>query len=248
MITPGQMSPPSGRHGSAVDRAHRWMERSSRALPWWPIGLAVVVGLGAVLLVAEVWESIASEGTVARLDRHLFSWFLDHRVGWLVSLSRLVTWLGDARVDAILVGLVVAVLATRRRYREAVLLAAVFSGTVILAAATKALTVRTRPALAHQTVAAVGSAFPSAHAAQALATFAALALVVTMLTPSRLLRAVAWGAAVIISLAVGLSRVYLGVHWPSDVCIGWLLAGTWLIMCSLVALQWRKPRGPAQRL
>lgn len=95
---------------------------------------------------------------------------------------------------------------------------------------------RPRPPLADQAARATGFAFPSGHAFTSTVSAGLLVLVVLRLRPSAARPAVA--AAAVFAVAVGVSRVYLGVHWPLDVLGSWLLAAGWLAAASL----WAVPR------
>lgn len=111
--------------------------------------------------------------------------------------------------------------------------AGVLAATVLLAWASsegsKALYGRARPDLVPHGVYVYSGSFPSGHSTLAAATFLTLAVLISSLEPRRRTKGVVYGLALTILAAVGVSRVYLGVHWPSDVLAGWCLGGTWAL-------------------
>ena len=102
------------------------------------------------------------------------------------------------------------------------------SGASLLSALAKDVIGRDRPPVDLRLQQPHSSSFPSTHSTQAAATYFALAIVVTVLSRSRPVRAVTWIAATLIVVLVGVSRVYLGMHWATDVLGGWLLGGVWV--------------------
>ena len=115
----------------------------------------------------------------------------------------------------------------RRRWVLAGLLVATWGGAIGVYTLTKHFVHRMRPPM-HIWLTDVGrtSSFPSGHATQSLATFLALVLAGAVIFPTA-----RWpGRAISLALAIGVgwSRVYLGVHWASDVAAGWLIAAAWL--------------------
>ena len=147
-----------------------------------------------------------------------------HRVGWISHVARTVTLFGNGLVVASVVVVSVVFFLVRRRFFDALFLGLSSAGTAVLVAVVKHLIDRPRPVATLRLVAATGAAFPSGHAAQSVACYGALAFVVVRSTRSRRARVQAVTAAAFVAFAIGASRVYLGVHWPSDVVSGWMIA------------------------
>jgi membrane-associated phospholipid phosphatase len=102
------------------------------------------------------------------------------------------------------------------------------AGGTVLTAVFKEVLGRPRPPLADAVAAADGYAFPSAHAAVAVAALGVLAYLGTARLRSWAGRVAAWAAAAVLAALVGISRVYLGVHWTTDVLGGWAFGACWL--------------------
>jgi undecaprenyl-diphosphatase len=138
------------------------------------------------------------------------------------------------------VGIAAAVVARRRRSWYPVLLAAVGLGVnQILVTVVKTVIARERPDPPGQLVAVNGFSFPSGHSAGSLVGFGVLAWLVCMTTGNRVVWATAWLSAALGTVAVGASRTYLGVHYPTDVLGGWALGLTWLAVLALAARVWQ---------
>ena len=147
----------------------------------------------------------------------------------VTETAKVLSTIGSTTV-LIPVTLVVAlVLVLRRLVPVAGFLVAAAVGGIELPVAVKAIVGRPRPPLAHRLVSAGSTSFPSGHAAQNAAILPALALAAIALGANR---RISLGLAVAGALLVGLSRVFLGVHYPSDVLAGWLLGAAWLVCCA----------------
>jgi undecaprenyl-diphosphatase len=111
--------------------------------------------------------------------------------------------------------------------------AAVMAGVVLAAwgssQATKALYGRPRPDLVPHEAYVYSASFPSGHSTMSTAAFLTLAMLIASLEPQRRSKALAYVLAGLVVAGVGFSRVYLGVHWPTDVLAGWCLGAAWAL-------------------
>jgi undecaprenyl-diphosphatase len=187
------------------------------------VAFTLTVALG--FLLERVWAADGSTG----FDSEITRWFVDHRTPTWNEAMRIVTWLGSGTVVIpVAVAVVVALLVSRRRWLAFFVVLAV-GGASLLSVLTKQVVGRERPPVGIQLQHPHGWAFPSGHSTQAAATYVALAIVVTVLSRSRVFRAVTWTVATLVVLIVGVSRVSLGVHWATDVLGGWLLGSVWVV-------------------
>ncbi|WP_156677894.1 phosphatase PAP2 family protein [Sphingomonas profundi] len=147
----------------------------------------------------------------------------------LVAFVQMVTWLGNATTRIAVAALVALWLLMARDLRRALVLGGVVAGGMILNTACKLIVLRPRPDLLARLDHVTTSSFPSGHAANATILYVALA----WLAPERH-RSAALAAALVLAAAIGLSRIALAVHWPSDVAAGWCLGLAW-------AIAWRRP-------
>lgn len=190
-----------------------------------------VTGVCALTTVVLLRFAIDGDGPVVRADRRILAWVVEHRVTWVDAAMRAVTTLGDVRV-VLLVGIVaVAILATAARRRDlAVVLVMSSAGTWCLVNVTKRLVERPRPPEVLRLVMARGWSFPSGHAGQAAAMYLAVGLLSCIAARGHRFRWVLLGAATSLAVLIGISRIYLGVHWTSDVVAGWALGVWWFLV------------------
>lgn len=126
---------------------------------------------------------------------------------------------------------------------QAVRFCLVVAGGRIAVEIVKQLVARARPPIAEQAVAVHSFSFPSSHAANATITYVALAFFLTHFPPHRHWRPALLALAAVLALAIGMSRVWLGVHWPIDVLAGWLFGIGWLALASAVPVPARFRNG-----
>ena len=164
---------------------------------------------------------------------------------WLENAARDCTALGSWSVLVLIVIVVAVYLFMQRRSRFAILLlAASITGTIVTHVL-KAAFARPRPDLVHHGDFVFTASFPSGHAMMAATVYLTLgSLLMRSVKPLRL-KIYALTTAMFLTLIVGVSRVYLGVHWPSDVLAGWAAGATWATLCWLIA-RWLQAHGDVE--
>lgn len=157
---------------------------------------------------------------------------------WLHVAAADVTALGSVTVLGLIVVLAVTLMLCLRRWSEALVVLVGAAGGVAISQGLKQLFGRERPDLVYRAVEAANPSFPSGHAMLSAVVFLTLGALAARFAPRRRVKALALGAAVLLSLLVGASRVYLGVHWTSDVLAGWSVGAAWAMACWLAAWAW----------
>ena len=104
---------------------------------------------------------------------------------------------------------------------------------------------RPRPELVAHSARVFTASFPSAHAILSAVTFLTIGALLTRAHADRRVKIYFMALAVLLTVAVGLSRVYLGVHYPTDVLAGWCVGAAWAALCWVVAL-WLQVRGQVE--
>jgi undecaprenyl-diphosphatase len=188
------------------------------------LGLAVFVLLGWG--VGELWTSVV-ESVELNAARDVAA----QRTAALTDVARVITWAGSAFLLVPLALIACLAFAQTGLRREALAVALSLGGAMLISDWIKLLVSRPRPPVEYLQAVA-GSSFPSGHATQASAFWFSLVFVLPAAGASPKLTRVAAGLALLIVLAVAASRVYLGVHYPSDVVAGLLLGTGWAVYVS----------------
>jgi undecaprenyl-diphosphatase len=208
----------------------------SRLDPAVATGLALTAALVGLVVAGTIIGvfvyMVRSNSGVVTIDEHIARWAADNVSGLSVRLMTWITQLGSTPV-VVLLSLVGAAYGVRRWHKPSIVLfiTIVVGGQFLLMNLIKLAVGRARPDLQRLSVFS-GSSFPSGHSTAAAATFAALALILGLKRSPRT-RAILMGVAVSIAVAVGCSRMFLGVHWFSDVVAGLALGWSWFALCAV---------------
>lgn len=206
----------------------RWLE---------PRILGTVAAVSSLLLFLEVAEEVA-EGETGSVDSAILLAFrtpgdpsdpLGPR--WLEEFGRDVTGLGSAGVLLLLVAATTIFLLLARHGRTAVFVASASIGGMLASTLLKMLFDRTRPDLVEHGAYVYTASFPSGHAMQSAVVYLTIGALLARLMRAPVLKLYVLGIAVFLAFIIGVSRVYLGVHWPSDVLAGWAVGAAWALVC-----------------
>ena len=199
------------------------------------LGPTLIIGL--VVLAAGGWafgllaEEVAEGDT--GLDNRIADELHEHATRPLTKFFEAVTTLGNGIVLAGVAAIAAYLLARRRYYAEAVLMVLAYAGAQFLSYSLKLAFRRDRPFFTDPLATLSTYSFPSGHATVSIAVYGALALVlVRRLTGPARVACVA--AAVLLVSLIGFSRMYLGVHFLSDVLAGFSVGLAWLALCVVV--------------
>ena len=209
--------------------------------------LTVVVvagGLCAWLFGGLTHDVVANEEAV-RLDPGITRFLVEHRTDWLNAVMRNVTWLGsNAALIPLIAALMIFLAVFRRNIWGSLLAALALAGADLLYNVIKPIVERPRPPVAIHLVEVSSFSFPSGHATAVTACFGMAAALLAARRSLRVKALAGVGAAIVIVL-VGFSRIYLGVHWFTDVVAGVALGGLWLCVLWTVAILSGMPRASA---
>ena len=211
-----------------------------------PTRLPLLAGTGAVVLLfaaqAGVVDTVADSAGAGLLDRLVWAWFVAHRDPALDQVMIAVSTVGNTVGMGVLALIGAAVLWRLRHRVEAALVVISAAGSSLLITGFKNLYGRGRPPVAQQLTAENTAALPSGHSLGSMVVLGVLATVVVLLVRRPVVQLLAVVAAAAGIVAIGSSRLYLGVHWMTDVLTGWLLGGAWLALCVTTLIVFRHLR------
>ena len=200
------------------------------------------------LLLAAAWAAIEIADEVLEGETHAFDTAIllamrnpvDHAdpLGplWLEEMMRDLTGLGGIAVLVLVTAAALGYLLLMHRRRVALLVLVAVGGGMLLSLLFKAGFDRPRPDLVPHYSHVSTSSFPSGHSMMSAVAYLTLGALLARVHAARKLKAFFLGTAGLVTVLVGTSRVYLGVHWPTDVLAGWSAGAAWASLCWLVAL------------
>lgn len=212
-----------------------------------PVLLIAMAAAGVYVFLALAEE--VSENELHRIDSALLLFFrnpadLSDPIGpaWLEQTILEITTLGGYPVLVTLVSVVVGFLLVSRQYGPALFtVVSIVSGTVA-SHLLKLAYDRPRPDVVEHLVQTHTASFPSGHATMSAVVYLTLATLIVRLVDDVAMRVYVLAVAFLLTFAVGISRIYLGVHWPSDVAAGWALGIAWACLSWLVVSALRRLR------
>jgi undecaprenyl-diphosphatase len=212
--------------------------------------LAALLGGAALALGFGLLAEAVMTGTTTGLDRDVL---LALRMNadpadpigppWLEEAARDLTALGSNAVLGIVVLASVVYLVFVGKSKVALLLVASLVGGIVLVSALKIGFARPRPDIVPPLARVFTASFPSSHAALSAAVYLTLGALLARIVEPRQIKLFFVGLAVCLTLIVGLSRVYLGLHYPTDVIAGWCVGAAWAMICWSVALYLQRRGG-----
>lgn len=221
---------------NAVRNAGHWL--GQRELP-------VLIGLLVILLACWGFAEVADdalEGETRGFDEWAVRIFRQaddpgRALGplWVTEVARDFTALGGMAVLTLLTLVISGFLMLRQMTAAAILLLISTVGGVVLNVLLKELFDRPRPDVVPHLMHAASSSFPSGHSMMSATVFLTLGVLLSRFVEQMPLRAYIMAVALMLTFCVGFSRVFLGVHYPTDVLAGWIAGLAWAVLCWLVA-------------
>jgi undecaprenyl-diphosphatase len=207
--------------------------------------LGIVGGIWVFLLLA----TMVVGGSTQAVDEKLLLW-LRHSSNpadlagppWLEEVGRDLTALGGIAVLCIVTASVAGYLAICRQYRALGLLLVATLGGLAVSMLLKDAFDRPRPSVAPHASNVMTSSFPSGHSMLSAVVYLTLGSLLARIVSQRRLKIYFLAIAMLLTFLVGVSRVYMGVHYPTDVLAGWCAGLSWALLCGVVA-RWLQRRG-----
>jgi undecaprenyl-diphosphatase len=194
-----------------------------------------------LVIVSGIWGLIeltdrVVDGDTKRFDNRVIVWCWQHQgPPWLQDCARDLTALGGDTVLPLVVLAVVGFLLISGKRGAALLVIVAVGGGVVISSLIKHFVGRARPPREYQGAYVFTASFPSGHSMLSAVTYLTLGALLAQISRGRLLRLYIVSFALLVTFLVGLSRVYLRVHWPTDVLAGWVAGLLWSILCLMIA-------------
>jgi undecaprenyl-diphosphatase len=215
--------------------------------PRWLLWAIAAIAVGTLLLV--IVGAAIDRGHQFRIDRALLlalrqpgNTAVPIGPHWIEAAMIDVTALGGTTVLTLIVTVTGIALAIERRWLTlALVLGATIGGSIAVDVA-KTLVGRARPDIVAHLVQVSSLSFPSGHSANSAIVYLTLATLLAQIIRRRALRRFVLAVAILLAIAIGCSRVYLGVHWPSDVLAGWSFGALWALAWWAIGARIRRKR------
>ncbi len=198
------------------------------------VGIFLVAGVALATAGAYAFAKLATvvrKGYTQQYDESILTWIHQHESPGLTTFMREVTYLGTGSVVMVVVGVAALFLWHTEHKHSARLLLASTLGGIILNNTLKLIFHRERPTLFEWGTSVASSSFPSGHAMSATVVYGTVAYLVARLQKHHWSRTLTLGGAFTLILMICFTRLYLGVHYPSDVIGGIIVGLAWAGFC-----------------
>ncbi|MFN3208607.1 MAG: phosphatase PAP2 family protein [Roseovarius sp.] len=182
------------------------------------------------------------EGATSDIDRDILLMLrstedLSDPIGpwWLEEMGRDLTALGGVAALTLMTLVVSVFFLLLRRWTTTIYILVSVGGGILISSFAKEFFDRSRPDLVPHGSLVHSASFPSGHSMMAAVAFLTMGVLIARVQPRFHLKVYVMSVAVLLTVLVGVSRVYLGVHWPTDVAAGWLAGGAWAMVCLIFA-------------
>jgi undecaprenyl-diphosphatase len=227
---------PSSRSRDLMFRVLRWIGGHVAGF-YAAVGVFLIAAVALIVIAGLLFAKIADdvmEGSTQAFDDAVLLWLNQHASDKLTGVALDVTALGAGTVVWLVVIIASVFLWSTRHHYSAILLWVAMAGAGLINSTLKAFYARPRPQLFEWRAPYAGeTSFPSGHSMGSAVAYLSLAYLVSRLEPTKKLRRFTFFVAIVIIIAVGISRMYLGVHYPSDVMAGWAMGVIWMLFCAL---------------
>ncbi len=156
---------------------------------------------------------------------------------WVEESARDFTALGSVSILTFITLVVVSFLTLQGKRHAALLVLVAVAGGLLVSSLLKSGFDRPRPELVSHGAMIFTASFPSGHSMLSAVTYLTLGALLARVQPNRRLKGFLMAVACLLTMLVGVSRVYLGVHWPTDVLAGWAAGAAWASLCWIIAMR-----------
>lgn len=195
------------------------------------IWASLVVSVILVMVFIQLINEIREQDMVS-MDHKVLAWTNSIITPWLIEVMKFITMLGNISTLIVVISLTILLLLAGRRYGEAVFFAVAAVTTPILNVGLKSWLQRERPDF-NRLIEVTGFSFPSGHAMGSCVIYGMIGWLLSRLVRSRPAKLAIWTLTFGVILMIGYSRIYLGVHYPSDIVAGLAAGVVWLLLCLL---------------
>jgi undecaprenyl-diphosphatase len=213
----------------------------------WVGGLDLVVLIASLLVIGGVWAFVeiadeVTEGSTQKVDERIIRALrnpekTEDPIGpkWMWEVGRDLTALGGVAVLTLMIAAIAGYLCLARKYHAAMLVVGATLGGLLISSALKSAFDRPRPSVVPHLSHVESSSFPSGHSMLSAVVYLTLGALLARMVQRRALKIYFLTVALLLTALVGMSRVYMGVHYPTDVLAGWSAGLVWALVCWLAA-------------